>query len=426
MRTWVYIGHKLPNNEYNRFANVFRSSTNSCASAGTTALIRVTSLYSRAVVVVACSRASIVSFMVATSSSLMAPTANTDSPFAAVLYVAVGLSLSHLRFHIINSRGAVMGISASSNNVFCSDLIITWFRLLSFCPFSFNFSNHVGNRDSSPLFNPHIASVVCSSVSLIPNLSSGLVCVVKSVGGVVPDGFILRSIVSSVAGVIAAGFPGVAGVPVCVDTGGNIFLNFSMAHWRAEMFTVVVNVVIDTCGFGSGKFRWTKHDLKKFLQWMIIGISWLSMLRMRSYITSASRSELKPSYTRNDGIGAHCMMSVVLSSVMVLVLKRYQFVGFVFKFSCVAVSVGHFNFLISRIVFGSMSACGQPIMLLPSPVNARILLLFGDISPMPLVPIPRPYITLIMFDCGMFTSNVNKRCSALSCVSVDVWSDRKV
>jgi hypothetical protein len=80
-----------------------------------------------------------VSFMIATTSSVMAPTAKTDNPFAAVLYVAVGLSLSHFLFLIIRRGGAIIGISVSSKRMFCKDLIITRFLVLSFCPFWLSF-----------------------------------------------------------------------------------------------------------------------------------------------------------------------------------------------------------------------------------------------------------------------------------------------
>ena len=180
-------------------------------------------------------------------------------------------------------------------------------------------------------------------------MSSGLVCAAESVGGVVPVAFvILRSIDSSVAGVIAAGFSAAAGVPVCVVTVGNMLLNFSMAHWCAEIFTVVMNGVTDTCGFGSGIFHWTRQALRKFLQWTIIGSSWSSMLKIRLYITSASRSELKPSYTRNDGIGTHCIMSSVLSSVIFPVLNQsipVCWVGFqVFLCCCISWTFQFFDF----------------------------------------------------------------------------------
>jgi len=172
LRTWTYSGQLFEKREYKDFTNVLSESINLCKSAGTFTGILATSLISLAVVCVACSRASIFSFMVATSSSDIFPTANIDTPCATILNVACELFESHVCLQIIWSTGAVIGTSALSNLTFFNCFVLISFQVLSVIPVSTMIVNKMGKLESSPYSRPHMGKVGLSLVEIIRKFSS--------------------------------------------------------------------------------------------------------------------------------------------------------------------------------------------------------------------------------------------------------------
>ena len=127
---------------------------------------------------------------------------------------------------------------------------------------------------------------------------------------------------------------------------------------------------------------------------------------------------------RNDGIGAICNIADTVPSAILFLLKRCHDVFGVFSAACSCSSVGVRSVIKFRAVFGSVMVGGTPIVESPSPLMARILLSIGEVIPIPLVPYPRPYMTLTMFECGTLIRAVYGRFSAFSCVRLDSGSRR--
>ena len=171
--------------------------------------------------------------------------------------------------------------------------MMTWFRVLSFCPFSFVVSNHSGRRSSSPSLRPHIASVDFNSVGLIPNFSSGFVSTTFVVlSGIVNVGTSLASSASRFADVPCS--PWVTCSFFDARAGATV-LNFCVAQFLASTVGGDRKSSMAQNCFGSGAFLDTQHARRKFLQCTVLMSSWSSRISIRSYTTSADRSLLKPS-----------------------------------------------------------------------------------------------------------------------------------